>query len=69
MRAMETTSAASLDTGKEQGNRSSDASSEGQFGDSLGPDGVMLQRWKEKALVGRHVSLLLGMGDERAEEW
>jgi hypothetical protein len=41
-----------------------DTRSEGQSGDFLGPDGVMLQRWKEKALVGRHVSLLLGMGDE-----
>jgi len=35
MRAMETTPAAPLNAGKEQGNRSSDAHSEGQPGDSL----------------------------------
>ena len=35
MRAMETTPAVSLDSGKKQGNRSSDARSEGQSGDSL----------------------------------
>ena len=51
MRAMETTPVASLDTGNEQGNRSSDARSEGQSGDSLEREGVMKQRRKQKALA------------------
>jgi hypothetical protein len=50
---METTPAASLDTGKEQENRTADARSEGQSGYSLRREGVMLQKRQHEALVGR----------------
>src|SRR3990172_7393736 len=48
MRAMETTPAVSLDTGKEQGNGSSDARSEGQSGDSLRRESEMLREGSKR---------------------
>jgi hypothetical protein len=54
MRAMETTPAASLDMGKEQGNRTVGARSEGQSGDSLRRECVTVKRRQQETLVGLH---------------